>query len=86
MRCLRRVQRLESLQCASCSDPLRGIRNEAFDCLGHSDRKVISDLALYYQNGEKVEVTSEVWATLARWGDLISRRAGQPRGAAQLLN
>lgn len=86
MRCLRRVQRLELRQCAPLSDPLRVIRNEAFDRLDYSDRKVISDLAFQYQNGNEVEERPEVQGSLARWGDLSSRRAGQPREASRLLN
>ena len=86
MKCIRRVQRLESLQCASLSDSLRALRNEAFDRLDHSDCRAISDLAFQCQNGDKLEETSEVQGTLARWGDLISRLAGQPEVASQLLN
>jgi len=86
MKCIRRVNLLESLQCASLSAPLRAVRNDAFDRLDHSDRKVISELAFQYQSGDEVGETSEVQRTLARWGDLIALLAGHPQEASRSLN
>jgi len=83
MRCLRRVQRLEArLNTAVYRDPLEAARKEAFNCIAHSDRKVISELAREYHFGDTVEETPEIRQALGRWGDLTALLASQPQGAA----
>ena len=82
MRCVRRVEKLESrLSSAFSIDPLRAARSEAFDRLAHSDRKIISELARKYHFGEYVENTPEIRECLARWGDLTAALGNQPPGA-----
>ena len=82
MRCLRRVEKLESrLSSAVSSDPLSFARSEAFDRLDHSDRKTISELARSYHLGEDVEDSLEIRECLARWDDLIAAFGKQNCGA-----
>ena len=82
MRCLRRVQKLEArVNIAVLSDPLRAIRDQAFDLLDPSDRMFISHLARRYAFGEDVEESKEISECFARWGDLVAALGQQNQGA-----
>ena len=70
----RRIEKLElALANSRPEDDSQFVYMEAMDLLEHSDRMLISHLALRYGTGEDVVNTPEIEAVMARWSDATAK-------------
>ena len=77
----RRIEKLElALANSRPEDDSQFVYMEAMDLLGHSDRMLISHLALRYGTGEDVVNTPELDAVMARWTEAIAKVSSENRG------